>query len=314
MIGIAKRIDWVAGNLFNQVLFFIVIFFFYVKGMKSGLQTETVPMYMGIYLLITVIAMLNALFVKGLPRHFICMVFQMLNVFLIPIILNACGFGINVLVFSSLAYVVICVAISDIPAGIGVILAAIGFACFIHYENTGVLEHHPVFRKQIMHLDGRVPQGDFQALAGDNVKMYKVSKDATLQEISALKDVYNSPKKWEYLYRANMDVLDAPDKKVAAGKRLRIPPLPKINPMDYVKISVAYIGAGILAFCWKLLILKLYTLYMMAMSKSSEKFKTEIEDLKTQLSTLNKDHGMLKEEFAMHIIEMNKITSYKKES
>lgn len=56
-----------------------------------------------------------------------------------------------------------------------------------------------------------------------DIEYYQVKKEADLRTISSYPEVYGTPEFWDYLYKANRDKLDDPDKPVPAGSTLIVP-------------------------------------------------------------------------------------------
>jgi len=76
------------------------------------------------------------------------------------------------------------------------------------------------------------------------------------------------------------------------------------------KITAAYIALALLGYCWRLVAQKMFELYGHAYvgGGGGEPSAEQLE----QLEQLERDNRMLKEEIAMHIIEIDKIVDNSK--
>jgi hypothetical protein len=149
------------------------------------------------------------------------------------------------------------------------------------------------------------------------INTYIVTEKSTLAEISANSEVYGRKDYWKYLFDANrVKLKNSPgrggNRVVFGGTELRVPEVPTIPLHYFFKIASAYFAGALLAYCWRLLIEKMYTLYQMAMSKSSQTLKQEVNKIKSRLNKSESDCQMLKEETALHIMEMKKILEHNK--
>ncbi|OGV34999.1 MAG: hypothetical protein A2020_10720 [Lentisphaerae bacterium GWF2_45_14] len=142
------------------------------------------------------------------------------------------------------------------------------------------------------------------------VREYIVKREGNLKEIAGRREVYGNSRNWKYLFAANKRKLKDPSLTVLAGEQLIVPELPPKPMHDFMKIALAYIAGAAIAYCWRLLIQKMYEFYMMAMSKTSSVAGKEIKEVRLELEMTARDFRMLKEETAMTIVEMNRITDY----
>ncbi|OGV53498.1 MAG: hypothetical protein A2017_15830 [Lentisphaerae bacterium GWF2_44_16] len=373
---IPEKIDWQTGNWINQVLFFIAGCLFLSQNRGTGNTQETFWLYLAVNLILLGIALANIIVLKNNIRYFISLTVVLANTFLIPLSFYSYGKSLPFSVGASLFYVIITLAISPRLAGVGVLISAITFSCYLHYDKN-IFEKYPVFKQEIAKLEDKIEKAGFPNLKQDeNIKYYIVKKDenlkvisalpevydspdywntiyvanksqikdptqmipvgtklvipevkgvsykikyytvqreARLEKISALKDVYGNPDDWKYLFEANKSKLKDPSLLVLAGTTLIVPEMPKVPYADFFKISLAYIAAAGIAFCWRILVAKMYQIYMMALSKSSGTVKKEVSDIKKKLEETRNEYRLLKEEAAMHILEMNKIVGHQKE-
>lgn len=143
------------------------------------------------------------------------------------------------------------------------------------------------------------------------VKEYVVPRENSLKAISRKMYDGNSSN-WKYIYEANKSILGDPKLPVLAGTKLIIPEVPKMPYADFLKISLAYLAAAGIAYCWRLLVQNMYQLYYMALRKTSTSIQKEIGKVKSELEKTNNEFRLLKEEAAMTIVEMNKISGFEK--
>lgn len=373
---IPEKIDWQTGNWINQLLFFIAGCAFLSQNRGTGNTQETFWLYLAVNLVLLGIALANIIVLRDNIRYFVSLTTVLANTFLVPLSFYSYGKGLPFSVGASLFYVIITLAISPRLVGIGVLVSAITFSCYLHYDKN-VFEKYPVFKQEIAKLEDKIEKAGFPNLKkNENIKYYTVKKaetlkvisalpdvydnpdywntiyiankshikdssqvipagtkllipelkgvpykiryytvkrEASLEKISDLKEVYGNPDNWKYLFEANKSKLKDPSLLVLAGTTLIVPEMPKIPYADFFKISVAYIAAAAIAFCWRLLVAKMYQIYMMALSKSSGSVKKEVSDIKKKLEETRNEYRLLKEEAAMHILEMNEIVGYQKE-
>lgn len=142
------------------------------------------------------------------------------------------------------------------------------------------------------------------------IREYTVKREGNLKEIAARRDVYGNSKDWKYLFMANKRKLKDPSLTVLAGEQLIVPELPQMPVNSFTLIALAYIAGAGIAYCWRLLIQKMYEFYMMALSKSSPVAEKEIHEIRSELETTKREFRMLREEAAMTVVEMNRITGY----
>lgn len=139
-------------------------------------------------------------------------------------------------------------------------------------------------------------------------RFYKVKKESFLKDICALNEVYGNSGTWKSLFDANKAVLKDPELPVLANTTLLVPELPKTPYSDFFRIAMAYAAAAFLAYCWRLLIGKMYVFFNIAMGRSSGASQKEISDLKKKMQDTNEEYRLFKEEVAINIVEMQKIT------
>lgn len=142
------------------------------------------------------------------------------------------------------------------------------------------------------------------------VREYTVKREGNLKEIAARREVYGNSRDWKYLFMANKRKLKDPSLTILAGEQLIVPELPAAPVHSFTLIALVYIAGAGLAFCWRLLIQKMYQFYMMALSKSSPVAEKEIREIHHELEMTQREFRMLREEAAMTIVEMNRITGY----
>ena len=80
---------------------------------------------------------------------------------------------------------------------------------------------------------------------------------------------------------------------------------------DVTKITAAYVGMAALAYCWRLLLQKLYDLLIIAYVKK-DFAQDEIEERDAQIADLSKDNSLLRDEIVSHISEIDKIIDNKR--
>lgn len=142
------------------------------------------------------------------------------------------------------------------------------------------------------------------------VREYTVKREGNLKEIAARREVYGNSKNWKYLFGANKRKLKDPSLTILAGEQLIVPELPEAPVHNFMMIALAYIAGAGIAYCWRLLIQKMYEFYIMAMSKTSAATNKEMQDVRHELEMTEREFRILKEEAAMTIVEMNRITGY----
>lgn len=373
---IPEKIDWQTGNWINQILFFIAGCLFLSQNRGTGNTQETFWLYLAVNLILIAVVLANIIVLRDGVRYFVSLTVVLANTFLVPLSFYSYGKSLPFSVGASLVYVIITFAISPRLAGIGVLVSAIGFSCYLHYDKN-VFEKYPIFKQEISKLEEKIEKAGFPNIKkNENIKYYTVKKaetlkvisglpevydspdywnsiyvankshikdpvqvipagtrlvipevkgvpykikyytvkrEARLEKISELDEVYGNPDYWKYLFEANKSKLKDPSLLVLAGTTLIVPEMPKVPYADFFKISLAYIAAAVIAFCWRLLVAKMYEMYMMALSKSSSTVKKEVVDIKKKLEETRNEYRLLKEEAAMHILEMNKIVGYQKE-
>jgi hypothetical protein len=145
------------------------------------------------------------------------------------------------------------------------------------------------------------------------IRYFTVKREAPLSAISALKEVYGSAGRAKYLFDANKTILKDPTLPVLAGTRLIVPELPEAPYKDYFRIISGYMAVAVLAFLWRLLVGKMYSVYMSALSATSSNVLKDVDALRKDLESAKNEYRLLKEETAMHIVEMNQITGLYKD-
>lgn len=80
--------------------------------------------------------------------------------------------------------------------------------------------------------------------------------------------------------------------------------------VSITKITAAYIALALLGYCWRLVAQKMFELYGHAYVGGGD--ETPSAEQREQLAALERDNRMLKEEIAMHIIEIDKIVDTSK--
>jgi hypothetical protein len=78
---------------------------------------------------------------------------------------------------------------------------------------------------------------------------------------------------------------------------------------DFFAIGGGYLAAGILAFCWRSLISSMYDILSRATGRSEDVQKREVGELKRRIEEINVERQLLKEEIALHIIEIKQIAT-----
>jgi len=146
-----------------------------------------------------------------------------------------------------------------------------------------------------------------------SVKNYTVKTPATLREISALPGVFDNADNWDMLFKANKKIIMNPDEIIATGTVLKVPCQRIDIKSDLIKIAILYLVAVFVAYCWRLLILKMYTLYIQAKGFAPVVDTTAVNALEQQLGKTQEDQRLLKEEIALQIIEMNTVLQQKHE-
>lgn len=80
---------------------------------------------------------------------------------------------------------------------------------------------------------------------------------------------------------------------------------------DMFIIIGLYIAAAVVGFCWRTLIGKMHEFLTLSIQSSAGVQERENETLKERLDDMQHEQQLLKEEMAMHIIEMNKMAAKK---
>ena len=309
--SIKERLDWVSGSLAAQVLFFAIGSVVCLKGLSSGHSSMSDQLYLSVSILLLIVTAVNAILSFGIIRQFLGLLFVLISCFVIPFAMNAYGFSLNYVVLFGMLYAMTIIAISPKYVGIGTLIASIAFACYLHYDAV-VFRKLPVYDKDLAELERRlVTEGEAQ-LKEAGVIFFKVPKEMSLKDVSALKEVYGDPAKWDYVYKANKSRLDGVDKDIQTGTVLLIAPIPKVIPYDFVKLGFWFVLGSVLAFCWRLLVGKMFELFMLSTANTSKVAQRQLDELNSQLESTRRDFRLLKEEVSLQIIEMNKITGFKK--
>jgi hypothetical protein len=247
----------------------------------------------------------------GPVRFLLGLTFVLSNCFVIPFTLNACGADIGYIVMLALAYMIVLIAFAPVYVGSAALIASIFFACYMH-KDAVVFRKLPVYDKDLAALERRVITEGEPALKALGVKMYKVPREMSLKEVAAEKDVYGDPLKWDFIYKANKSRVDGPESRVPAGVSLIVAPLPVVDPMNFVKLGFWFVAGALVAFCWRVLVGKMFKLFTMTSADSSRIVKREMGELQGELDSARREFKLLKEEISLQIIEMNKITGFRK--
>jgi len=309
--AIKRRLDWVAGSWVAQVVFFAAGSVVCLRGLSSGHASSSAQLYLSISVFMLVLSAVNAIVALGHIRSLFGLFFVILNTFILPFSLNSYGLPLNYVALAGMLFAMAVIAIAPRFVGVGTILASAAFACYLHYDSV-VFNRIPLYDRELAALERRLVTEGESPIQDGSVKVFKVSKDMTLKELSGLKEVYGDPLRWEVLYKANKSRLAEPDKPVVAGTALLVPKLPEVTVKNVVYLAAWYLAGGIVAFFWRLLVGKMLELYSMAMSNTSKAAQGQINDLNAQLDSSKKEFRLIKEEMALQIIEMNKITGFKK--
>ncbi len=308
---IKRRLDWVSGSWASQVLFFAIGSVICLKGLSSGHAMSSAQLYLSLSVFLLVISAINAIVSYGYVRSFFGLFFILLNTFILPFSLNSYGLPLNYVALAGMLFAMSVIAISPKFAGVGAILASAAFACYLHYDSV-VFNRIPLYDRELAAMERRLVSEGEAPIKDGSIKIFKVPREMSLKELSGLKDVYGDPLKWEYLYKANKSRLAEPDKPVVAGTALLVPALPAVTVKNVLFLAFWYVAGGLVAFCWRMLVGKMLEFYSLAMSNSSKVAQGQIDELKTQVDSARKDFRLVKEEMALQIIEMNKITGFKK--
>lgn len=308
---IRERLDWVSGSLAAHVIFFGIGSVVCLKGLASGHSSLNAQLYLAVSVLLLVLTAVNAIVSFGVLRQFLGLLLVLVSCFSIPFAMNSYGIELNYVVLFAMLYCMAIISIAPKYVGLTTLLASIGFACYLHYDAL-VFRKLPVYDNELSSLERRLVVEGEAALKASGVSFFKVSKEMSLHDISALKDVFGDAAKWDCLYKANRSRLDGPDSSVQAGTILIVPPLPKVSPYDFMKLGFWFVAGAVLAFCWRLLVGKMYELFTISSSNSSKSAMKQVDDLNGQLDNARKEFNLLKEEVSLQIIEMNKITGFKK--
>jgi hypothetical protein len=309
--AIKERLDWVSGAFGGQLLFFLVGVFVYANGISSGHGGLSSQLYLAISVLLLALTAVNAIVSFGILRQFLGLSFAILSCFIIPFAFNTYGMSLNYVALCGMLYVMLVIAISPKYVGVGTLLASIGFACYLHYDAVVFLKL-PVYDKDLEALERRLGSEGEAAMRDAGVKFFKVPKEMNLKDACASKEVYGDPAKWEFLYKANKSRVDGPDRNVQSGTVLIVPPLPKLAPMDLINLGVWFVAGALIAFCWRLLVGKMFELYALSTSNNSKVAQKQLDDANGQLDGVKKEFQLLKEEISLQVIEMNRITGFKK--
>jgi hypothetical protein len=90
-------------------------------------------------------------------------------------------------------------------------------------ETEEIIDLH----EQIMKLERTVEaESPIGTMSEQDFEYYRVEREATLQEISALPDVYGDANLWKYIFEANRATLKRADAKIPEGTLLIIPNTP----------------------------------------------------------------------------------------
>lgn len=309
--AIKERLDWVSGSLGAHFVFFVIGSVVCLKGLADGHCGLSAQLYLAVSVLLLVVTAVNAIVSFGVLRHFLGLIFVLTSCFAIPFAMNAYGFDLSYVVLFGMLYAMAIIAISPKYVGFATLLASIAFACYLHYDAV-VFRKLPVYDKDLAGLERRLVTEGEASLKAAGVGFFKVSKEMSLQDISSQKEVYGDPTKWDVLYKANRSRVDGPDKNVQAGTLMLVPPLPQLAPYDFMKLGFWFVAGALLAFCWRLLVGKMYELFTLSSNNTSKAVLRQIDDLNGQLDSSRREFNLLKEEVSLQIIEMNKITGFKK--
>lgn len=81
--------------------------------------------------------------------------------------------------------------------------------------------------------------------------------------------------------------------------------------LDFYLIALVFVMVGLVAFCWRMLIQKMYDLFMNAAQTGSQLSSREINELRQNLEKTKNEERLLKEEIALQIVEMKNIIGEK---
>lgn len=142
------------------------------------------------------------------------------------------------------------------------------------------------------------------------IRIFTVPREASLQEISKLPEVYGKARYWRYLFDANKSKVIDTDLNVLGGTKLIVPDLPDRSHLKFLLLSLIYVAAALVGLCWRLLMHELYRLLSIALSSSTGQTIREMTEAKEMVEQLSDDVRRLKKEIAMHIVELDQIMSY----
>lgn len=306
-----KWFDWVAGCWVCQFIFFLAGIGLYFKGLHSGIHGLSIQFYMGMSILVVFLTTVNALILRGELRRFFGVVFTLVYTVMLPLSFSAFGVQLEYMIGFALLMTILMIAIVPVKLGVAVLLVSLSFACYIHWDKV-LLSKVPISDKQLIELERSYASGSGNPVAEGLMKVYHVKKPMNLQTISALADVYGSVENWIYLYKANRGKVESPEQNVVPGTELIVPILPAVPKNKYALIIICYIGAAILAFCWKLLIARMYEIFFLGLSSNVKVMQARLSDFEQKLGQTTDESNLIKEKLALQIMEMNKITGYKK--
>ncbi len=171
-------------------------------------------------------------------------------------------------------------------------------------------------RKSLTSPSADVPAGTRLAIPAARGKPYRirlftVPREATLRDVSALPEVYGNPKYGKYLYAANKSKIIDTNQTVLGGTRLVVPELPLLSHYKFLLISLIYIAAALVGLCWRILLQELYGLLTIALSASTGQTLLELNILKEKYSRVKEDNRRMRQEIAMHIVEIDYIINQK---
>ncbi len=369
-----KKLNWVHYNWVVQFIFFLVIGISLLLNWKAGIVRPNGWIFVATYTLLFAIGSINALCMhEHKIREIIAISIELAQVFIIPLTYYSLGGSIEVTSAMSLIFVLLSITVSPLQIGIGILVCALCYAAFIHYNNF--FEQHPIFREALEEISSAhtengvvtvtskekvkyflvknpatlqeissyesvygnkdywfaiydanrkvlssptddVPAGTRLAIPEAKGKPYRirtfvVPREATLREISAMPEVYGNPRYEKYLFEANKSKVIDTDQNVLGGDKIIIPELPSFSHYKFLLISLIYIAAALVGLCWRILLQELYGLLAIALSASTGQTLMELNILKEKYDRVKEDNRRMRQEIAMHIVEIDYIINQK---
>jgi|GEM_PF-3310495 len=223
MFKLLQNLDWVITTWIGQFLFFVFISFKLIAGVSGEVLRPGGWIFMTIYVLFFALVSINCFCFNIIRiREVFGVIAVCSGVFVVPMTYYELGGNVEVTSAVSLVYVLVEICMSPLLMGMVILVFALGYSAFIHYNNF--FEQFPVFRESLNQINPeKVSQEILAPVDESKIKYFTLKTPATLQEVSSYDAVYGNKDYWFALYEANRKILKSMTGELPTGTKLIVP-------------------------------------------------------------------------------------------